>query len=86
MKEPYLEVTFRHGRPIAAYYYLPRQANQRVCGLVGSSLGWWRNKLRQSFDPFRAKWEESPSRLKRFPVQRGRPIPSAANPWKRNLG
>jgi uncharacterized protein YuzE len=24
MKEPYLEVTFRHGRPIAAYLYLPR--------------------------------------------------------------
>ena len=29
MKEPYLEVTFRHGQPIAAYYYLPRGANQR---------------------------------------------------------
>ena len=29
MKEPYLEVTFRHGRPIAAYYYLPRGANQK---------------------------------------------------------
>lgn len=29
MKEPYLEVTFRHGRPIAAYYYLPRSANQK---------------------------------------------------------
>ena len=29
MKEPYLEVTFRHGRPIAAYYYLPRDANHR---------------------------------------------------------
>jgi hypothetical protein len=29
MKEPYLEVTFRHGRPIAAYYYLPREANQK---------------------------------------------------------
>ena len=24
MKEPYLEVTFRHGRPLAAYYHLPR--------------------------------------------------------------
>lgn len=24
MKEPYLEVTFRHGRPLAAYYYLAR--------------------------------------------------------------
>jgi uncharacterized protein DUF2283 len=29
MKEPYLEVTFRHGRPIAAYYYLPRNTNQK---------------------------------------------------------
>jgi len=29
MKEPYLEVTFRHGRPIAAYYYLPRGADQK---------------------------------------------------------
>jgi uncharacterized protein YuzE len=29
MKDPYLEVTFRHGRPIAAYYYLPRDATQR---------------------------------------------------------
>ena len=29
MKEPYLEVTFRHGRAIAAYYYLPRTANQK---------------------------------------------------------
>ncbi len=25
MNEPYLEVTFRQGRPIAAYYYLPRR-------------------------------------------------------------
>lgn len=24
-----LEVTFRHGRPIAAYYYLPRRAGQQ---------------------------------------------------------
>ena len=29
MKEPYLEVTFRHGRPIAAYYYLPRSGSQK---------------------------------------------------------
>jgi Protein of unknown function (DUF2283) len=29
MKEPYLEVTFRHGRPIAAYYYLPRDTKQK---------------------------------------------------------
>ena len=29
MKEPYLEVTFRHGRALAAYYYLPQQAGQK---------------------------------------------------------
>jgi uncharacterized protein YuzE len=29
MKESYLEVTFRHGRPVAAYYYLPREADQK---------------------------------------------------------
>lgn len=29
MKESYLEVTFRHGRPIAAYYYLPRETGQK---------------------------------------------------------
>jgi hypothetical protein len=29
MKEPYLEVTFRHGRAIAAYFYLPRRAGDR---------------------------------------------------------
>ena len=29
MKNTYLEVTFRHGRPVAAYYYLPRKSRQR---------------------------------------------------------
>ncbi len=29
MKHRYLEVTFRHGRPIAAYYYLPRRVGQK---------------------------------------------------------
>ena len=29
MKEPYLEVTYRHGRAIAAYLYLPRRADER---------------------------------------------------------
>lgn len=29
MKESYLEITFRHGRPMAAYYYLPREAHQK---------------------------------------------------------
>lgn len=29
MNESYLEVTFRHGRPLAAYYYLPRHPNDK---------------------------------------------------------
>lgn len=29
MNESYLEVTFRHGRPIAAYYYLPRSTRDK---------------------------------------------------------
>ena len=29
MLQPYLQVTFRHGRPIAAYYYLPRSTKQK---------------------------------------------------------
>lgn len=29
MNEAYLEITFRRGRPIAAYYYLPRRAGQK---------------------------------------------------------
>ncbi|MCA9284662.1 MAG: DUF2283 domain-containing protein [Phycisphaerales bacterium] len=29
MNQPYLEVTFRHGRALAAYYYLPRPAGQK---------------------------------------------------------
>lgn len=29
MNESYLEVTYRHGRPIAAYYYLPRRSQDR---------------------------------------------------------
>jgi hypothetical protein len=29
MKDTYLEVPFRHGRPIAAYYYLPRASGQK---------------------------------------------------------
>lgn len=30
MDETYLEVTFRRGRPIAAYYYLPRNRGQKL--------------------------------------------------------
>lgn len=29
MKESYLEVTFRHGRPLAAYLYLPREPGDK---------------------------------------------------------
>ncbi len=29
MKNSYLEVTFRHGRPLAAYLYLPRQPTDK---------------------------------------------------------
>ncbi len=29
MNAPYLEVTFRHGRPIAAYLYLQRKAGDK---------------------------------------------------------
>ncbi len=29
MKEAYLEVTFRGGRPLAAYFYLPRRAGDK---------------------------------------------------------
>lgn len=29
MSETYLEVTFRHGRPLAAYLYLPRRPGER---------------------------------------------------------
>jgi hypothetical protein len=29
MSQPYLEVTFRHGRAIAAYLYLPRTSDEK---------------------------------------------------------
>jgi len=29
MKEPYLEVTYRNGKALAAYFYLPRSARQK---------------------------------------------------------
>ena len=31
MKETYLEVTYRHGRPIAAYLYLGREPGEKSC-------------------------------------------------------
>jgi uncharacterized protein YuzE len=29
VKEPFLEVSFRHGRALAAYYYLPRRPGDK---------------------------------------------------------
>lgn len=29
MKEAYLEVTYRHGKPLAAYFYLPRNGRPK---------------------------------------------------------
>ena len=29
MKEPYLEVTYRNGKALAAYFYLPRSGKQK---------------------------------------------------------
>jgi len=29
MTQPYLEVTFRRGKPLAAYYYLPRRQSEK---------------------------------------------------------
>lgn len=39
MREPYLEITFRHGRAVAAYYYLPRQPEQRSHRTVQAGPG-----------------------------------------------
>jgi hypothetical protein len=39
MKEPYLEVTFRRGRAIAAYYYLPRRSGQKSHRTVKAGTG-----------------------------------------------
>jgi hypothetical protein len=39
MKETYLEVTFRHGRPIAAYLYLPREAPDKSHRTVKAAPG-----------------------------------------------
>ena len=39
MSQPYLEVTYRHGRPLAAYLYLPRQAGDKSHHTIKSSPG-----------------------------------------------
>jgi uncharacterized protein YuzE len=40
MKQQYLEVTYRKGKPLAAYLYLPRQLEDRSarCEKVGEDL------------------------------------------------
>ncbi len=39
MKHPYLEVTFRQARPLAAYYYLPRRTGQKYGRSRGAGAG-----------------------------------------------
>jgi uncharacterized protein YuzE len=39
MKRAYLEVTFRHGRPFAAYLYLPRQGSEKSYRTVRAETG-----------------------------------------------
>ena len=39
MKEPYLGVTFRHGRPLAAYLYLPREPGEKSVRSERAPLG-----------------------------------------------
>ncbi len=39
MKERYLEVTFRDGRPLAAYLYLPRATGVKAARTVQASAG-----------------------------------------------
>ena len=39
MKERYLEVTFRKGRPLAAYVYLPRHGERKSAKTVEAAPG-----------------------------------------------
>jgi uncharacterized protein YuzE len=39
MKQRYLEVTFRKGKPFAAYLYLPRKSNARVARTLDGGHG-----------------------------------------------
>ena len=39
MREPYLEVTFRHGRAIAGYFYLPRRSGDKSFRTVFAQPG-----------------------------------------------
>ncbi len=39
VQDSYLQVTFRHGRPIAAYYYLPRRAGEKSARTQSAGAG-----------------------------------------------
>ncbi len=39
MKEPYLEITFRRGKPVAAYYHLPGRPGRKSCRTVKARPG-----------------------------------------------
>lgn len=39
MREPYLEVTFRHGRSLAAYLYLPRRPGDKIYSTTHAEPG-----------------------------------------------
>lgn len=39
MTEPYLEVTYRHGKALAAYLYLPRRARDRSVRVLEAGPG-----------------------------------------------
>lgn len=39
MQQSYLEITYRRGRPFAAYYYLPRRPEQRSYRTVEAAPG-----------------------------------------------
>ena len=39
MKQHYLEVTFRKGKPLAAYLYLPRASGARVARTIDEGRG-----------------------------------------------
>ncbi len=39
MKESYLEVTFRHGQPLAGYLYLPREPGEKSFRTSKADLG-----------------------------------------------
>ena len=41
MKHSYLEVTYRKGRPLAAYYYLPRRDGDKSARTERAERGRW---------------------------------------------